>query len=71
MNKFKLGLATLLAVAGFSAFIFSRQSYSNQSGNPIIRVGSCICGHFIYDTRKAIILIFQDSVEEVKSCLAQ
>lgn len=73
MNKFKLGLATLLAVAGFFSFYFFQDSPT------VIRVVTLLLGLvlafvvILFTTQgKQLFLFFQDSVEEVKkSCLAQ
>jgi len=67
VNKFKLGLATLLAVAGFFSFYFFQDSPT------VIRVVTLLLGLvlafvvILFTTQgKQLFLFFQDSVEEVK-----
>lgn len=67
MNKFKLGLATLLAVAGFFSFYFL------QDSPMVIRVVALLLGLVsafvtgLFTTQgKQLFSFFQDSVEEVK-----
>jgi len=67
VNKFKLGLASLLAVAGFFSFYFFQDSPT------VVRVVALLLGLVsafvvvLFTTQgKRLFSFFQDSVEEVK-----